>query len=84
VAQAADADQVIIKGENALAGGVTSDHGWDNIKTPSNGPPTLPRRKRSSTRFRGDGNEARHGFGKVLELLDETPVSVASTVIAYI
>ena len=32
VAQAADADQVTIKGENALAGGVTSDHGWDNIE----------------------------------------------------
>jgi len=32
VAQAADADQVTMKGENALAGGVTSDHGWDNIE----------------------------------------------------
>jgi len=28
------------QGENALAGGVTSDHGWDNIENASNGPPT--------------------------------------------
>jgi len=32
VAQAADANQVTIKGENALAEGVKSDHGWDNIE----------------------------------------------------
>ncbi|MEJ2042028.1 MAG: family 14 glycosylhydrolase [Reinekea sp.] len=31
VANAAEAQKVTIKGENALAGGVTSDHGWDNI-----------------------------------------------------
>jgi beta-amylase len=32
VAQAAADGQVAIKGENALAGGVTGDHGWDNIE----------------------------------------------------
>lgn len=31
VAQEAQRQGVTIKGENALAGGVTSDHGWDNI-----------------------------------------------------
>jgi hypothetical protein len=31
MAQAANANQVPIKGENALSGGVTYDHGWDNI-----------------------------------------------------
>lgn len=31
VAQEAQRQAVTIKGENALAGGVTNDHGWDNI-----------------------------------------------------
>ena len=32
LAQAAEAKRVTIKGENALSGGVTYDHGWDNIE----------------------------------------------------
>lgn len=32
IAQGADDRHVVVKGENALSGGVESDHGWDNIE----------------------------------------------------